>query len=62
MGASSCRLALVRTHYILGEVEEADKLMTAAGGQMLFYSLSVQKSHEARKVDFVTPKVPEKGE
>ncbi len=49
MGASSCKLALVRAHFILGEVEEADALLKSAGANMLFYNNSIQGMLKAMK-------------
>ena len=48
MGVSSCRLALVRAHYILGEVKEGDALLKAASGSMLFYSHAVRNVEEKK--------------
>lgn len=42
-GASSCKLALIRAHFILGEVEQADALLKAAGGDMLFFNDSAKR-------------------
>jgi len=56
MGASSCRLALVRAHYILGEVEEADTMMKAAGANMLFYTTSSIAAQKARDTKLLEKK------
>ncbi len=46
-GASSCKLALIRAHFILGEVEQADALLKGVGGSSVLMFDSMKRMQQA---------------